>query len=352
MKILTHILAAASGAAVVLLWPKQPSPHVTATGHQKPEIPRHRSSDSIPPSARERRAPVASEISRAVSRTDFDSWITSKEGDPRSHAEAMVITGMLTKDPELVRKGIATDPGNADLLFIGATLPGFPKEERLTLSKRLIAADPDNALSGFVGASLLLEAGQSKEALDVLKRATTLKRTSDYRFSTELLTEDAYLAAGFSPESAKIRSVIEHGLPYLSDLSNLATSLKEMEATMSPEESADLRAMAARMGQQISNQSRSGLVINQLMGLSLEEKLLRGLPDEAPSAYEGMTVGEARESLAEERLQIKKALEGIEDIQDLYSSDPELMSRYLDRVRLVGELEAARWLSKERESKK
>jgi hypothetical protein len=352
MKILTHILAASLGAAVVLLWPKQPSPHVAATGHQKQEIPRHRSRDSIPPSARENRAPVVSEISRAVSRTDFDSWIASKEGDPRSHAEAMVIAGLLTKDLELVRLGIATDPGNPHLLFIGATLTTFPKEERLALGKRLLAADPDNALSGFVGASLMLEAGQSKEALDVLKRATSLRQTSDYRFSTELLTEDAYLAVGLSPEAAKIRSVYEHGLPYLSDVSNLATSLKEMEATISPEESAEFRSMTARMGQQLADHSRSGLALNQLAGLALEEKFLRGLPDDAPSAYENMTVGQAKQSIAQERQQIQTALQGLDDMEELHSSDPNLMSRYLDRVRLMGELEATRWLAKERASMK
>lgn len=352
--LLTHALAVVIGATAVLLWPRSAdNPEASAVEHLRPKQGQHGSrrsstADSSNSSTRKSQRPMKSELSKPITRADLAPWLESRKGDSHAFGEALVVAGLLTDDPDLVRRGIETDPENAQLLFIGATLTEFSNEERLALGKRLLAADPDNALSGFVGAALFMDAGQSNEAIDVLKRATALGEVKDFRIPTEMLMEDAYAATGLSPEAAKIRSAMDSGAPYLSDLSGLVTSLKELESSLPPEAAAELRSVAARMGQQITTQSRSGSALNHLSGLHLEETLLRGLPADAPSAYEGLTVGEARESIAAERQQVRKALEGLEDVEDLFSSDPALMSRYLDRVRAQGEVEAAKWLAKAR----
>lgn len=46
-----------------------------------------------------------------------------------------------------------------------------------------------------------------------------------------------------------------------------------------------------------------------------------------------------------ERQELREVLDGFGDAQEVLSSDPELMSRYIDHVRLMGELEAAKWLA-------
>ena len=99
------------------------------------------------------------------------------------------------------------------------------------------------------------------------------------------------------------------------------------------------------MGMRIAEQSSSGGFTDQLAGLNLEEEALRGLSDDAASQYSGLTVGEARESIAAERDNIGKAMKMIpDDFGKLLSKNPELMGRFIDRYRLVGGMEAVKWL--------
>ena len=57
------------------------------------------------------------EMSKSIGRADLEAWLESKKGNSRSYAEALVIAGLLTKDPDLIRQGIQTDPLNGHLLF-------------------------------------------------------------------------------------------------------------------------------------------------------------------------------------------------------------------------------------------
>jgi hypothetical protein len=98
------------------------------------------------------------------------------------------------------------------------------------------------------------------------------------------------------------------------------------------------------MGQRLRDQSRSGGIIDHLSGLALEEATLKGLPDDAPSPYQGLTVSQARESIAEERQSVRQAMNDIPELQTILSSNPDLARRYIERTRLVGELEAIQWL--------
>lgn len=292
------------------------------------------------------------EMLKSIGRADLDAWLESKKGNARSYAEALVISGLLTKDPDLIRQGIETDPTNGHLLFIGTTLAGFSDEERFAMSKRLLDAAPDNALASFISAAYLSEAGQTGEAIQMLKGSADRPKMDDFRMATQLMTEDALIAAGLSPDAAKIRSTLEMGVGYISDLNSLVGSLKGVEGSMSPDEASELRSMTALMGQRMRDQSRSGTMVDHLSGMMLEEATLKGLPDDAPSPYEGLTVGQARESIAAERQALRDVLNNMPEMETILTSNPDLMKRYVERIRVMGELEAAKWLTNETNSGK
>lgn len=344
--LLTHLLALAIGISAAFLWRSQTDREDTASTHDarpgksveaRGSRPAERTGDRPEVGKHD----IKAQLEKPVERADFDAWLETRKVTARSHAEALVTVGMLTNNPVLVRHGIESDPRNAHLLFIGATLPAFSDEDRLAMSQRLQAAAPDNAFGAYLSAAYLTEAGQPDAAIQIMKGASTQTRMDDFRMATQLMTEEALIAAGLSPDAAKIKSALESNCGYLSDLKALTQSLKDKEGTLPPQEASELRYLTASMGQRLGDQSKFGTLIDRLSGMSMEELALKGLPDDAPSPYAGFTVREARESIAAERAELRQIMG---NMPDLDMNNTELMSRYIDRVRMLGELEALKWL--------
>lgn len=353
--LLTHLLAATLGMLAVVMWRVGTADHdAAATDAKRSERSKdHRiaSRPVAPPRARpgDNRPPIAAKLDKPITIADLESWLASKKGDDRSLGEAQVIAGLITNNPDLIRQGIETDPGNRHLLFIGATLPAFSAEERVAMNKRLLEADPENGLAAFIHASHLMKAGQPDAAIEMLRSATNRARMDDFGIETQLLTDEAYGAAGLSPSAAKVLSAYNITAPYLFDLRTFVGSLKGMEGAFTTGEASELQSLTASMGYRLADKSRSGSLVGQMVGFYLQETTLAGLPDDAPSPYKGLTVAQARESILAERQKIRQEAVNLPDVEKILSADPELMGRYIDRARLTGELEAVKWLHRETE---
>lgn len=275
-------------------------------------------------------------------------WLDAFVGDARATAEAQATVGMLTGDPDLVRKAIASDPSNPFLLFMGSTFGKMPEAERLDLARRAAAADPENAAATYVLAERLFAAGDPKEALRLLTQAADLPRLDDFRTKSAFLAEEALVGAGTHETTAKLASWINARYPFgLSELEKLADSVNSSRGTMSPEEASSAAAAIASMGRRIGDRADadSGFIIDGLIGLRLQKATLAALPDDAPSTYQGLTVSEARVYLEDESRRLKEEIGRMPDLPQVIASHPELMGGYTDRVRTLGELEANRWLN-------
>lgn len=353
---LTHLLAATLGMLVAILWSEKTDDSGDSSASTKKS--ERSGSDGIGSQAdtllrarsKATNLSIAAQISKQITIADLEAWLASKEGDPRSYGEALVIAGLLTDNPEFVRKGIEADPKNGHLLFIGATLGSFSDEERLAMSKRLVDADPENGLAACAHASNLFRSGQTDAAIEILKSTAERPGTNDFMTETQLLMEEAYASAGLSPIAAKVGGTFNVQSPVYSEMLALTNSVKGTEDSLPPDEAANLRALTASMGQRLADHSRSKSVLTHLTGIAVEKATLNGLPDDALSPYNGLTVGQARESINAQQQQIREAIENTPDL-DTLSNDPELLGRYIDRARLVGELEAIQWLQRETEGK-
>jgi hypothetical protein len=349
--LLTHLFAATLGMLAVVIWRAGTNDRDAATTDTKKS---ERSKGDVissrpvaPPRDRSsvNRPSIEALISKPLMVADLESWLASKKGDAHSLGEAQVIAGLMTNNPDLIRQGIETDPGNSHLLFIGATLSAFSAEERIAMGKRLIETDPENGLAAFIHASNLMKGGQADAAIEMLRSATHRTRMDHFVNETQLLMDEAYGAAGFSPSTAKVRSLYDGRAAYLLDLMVFAKSLKGMGGAFTTSEASELQSLTASMGQRLADQSGSGsFALGALVGLSVEQTYLKGLPDDAPSPYEGLTVAQARESIIAERQKIREETENYPDVEKIFSDDPELMGRFVDRCRLTGELEAIKWL--------
>jgi hypothetical protein len=352
------LLAVTLGILVVVMWRAGTDERDTATAHTKrsaksqSDVLESESVASTKARTRNKRPLVKLQLSEQISAADLQSWLASKQGNAHALGEAQVIIGLLTDNPDLIRQGIEADPNNGHLLFIGATLPAFSAEERLAMSKRFLAADPENAMAAFIHASYLLQAGQSDAAIQMLRGSTERPRMDDFFNKAQLLMDEAYGSVGLSPDEAKLRSFSSISMPHLTGLQSLVKSLKEMENSLPTDQAAELQSLTASMGKRLADQSKSGPLIGYLVGISLEEATLKGLPDDAPSPYSGLTVAEARESIATERQIYKQVMMEASGARDVLFSDPELMGHYVDHIRLTGELEAIQWLHSETEKAK
>ena len=346
---LTHLFAVAVGVMAALqLRPASNDREPLSGETQKSErIKRDMASSFTPPRAgfasRMDRPQVGEELSGEISASDLEQWVAGRKGDSRSLAEAQAIAGLLANNPDLIRQAIETDPESPHLLYIGATLSSFPQEERLALSERFYQQDTKNKLSAYIYAAQLFEAGDTSEAIKILKSSADRPRIDTFAAQTQLLMDDAYVAAGYSPDSAKLLSVSNLQLPYGSDLLTFAGSLNDAGDSLPAEEATELRTLSASMAMRLADQKSSGTFINHLIGLSIEEKTLASLANNSPSPYEGLTVGQARQAITKEREELRKVMEQAPGLDVIISGDPEFAGRYIDRFRLVGEQEATRW---------
>jgi hypothetical protein len=346
--IVTHLLAVALGVmAALLLRPASDDLKTSSLETQKSERAKRGMADpaTSPPAgtaSRIDRRQIEAELSKEITAADLEKWLAGKKGDSRSLAEAQAIAGLLTHNPDLIRQALKDDPENPHLLYIGATQSSFTQEERLALCERFFRQDTRNGLAAYIYAAQLFKAGDTKKGIEILSSSQDRPRIDAFATQTQLLMDDAYIAAGCSPDKAKALSVFGLGIPYYSDLQALAGSINDLGNSLPPNEAADLRALTASMGMRLHDQTRSVTFIDHLIGLKLEEKTLAGLADDAPSPYEGITVEQARQAITKEREELRKVMEQA-PMEVILSSDPELVDRYFDRFRLMGELEATKW---------
>lgn len=348
---LTHVLAILIAVIAILLVLKfrgrdaaaaesVPNPSQTKRGVSGTANPQ----DARPPGRHNPRPEREESGNKEIGAADLEKWLAGLKGDTRTIAEAYATVGLLNSDPDLLRKALEMDPDNPLILFHCAARGDFSDEERLVLAGRFLKQDPDNAMAAYLYSARLLGAGDSEKALEILRSATERHLMDDFNDKMGVMFEEALFGAGMSRDRAKLLSISNLSLPYITDFFNLSDSLNKMVKSLPPEEASEIGALTAAMGKRLGGQAESVTLINQIVGLKLEEKTLLGLPDDAPSPYQGLTVAEARESIANERENIKELMKHLPDLETILPGNPELSNGYVDRFRTLGEVEALKWL--------
>lgn len=316
---------------------KQSQTKRAASGAANPHAPH-------PPGRRNPRPDREESGSSEISAAELENWLAGLKGDTRTIAEAYATVGLLNDDSDLIRKALEMDPENPLLLYIGAARGDFSNEERLSLAERFHKQDPENAIAAYLYSAQLLKSGDREKGLEILRDANERRMMDDFNGGMSVMIEDAYAGAGMSRDDAKLQSITNLSLPYISDFISLAASLNDSAKASTPAEAAKINALTAAMGKRIGGQAASGTLINQLLGLKIEEKTLLGLPDDAPSPYQGLTVAEARESIAIEREDIKRSTSPYPELETLLPGNAVLTNGFVERFRALGEVEAVRWL--------
>jgi len=313
-------------------------------------------------SERDRRSTSSSNGSDKSAVGKLAQWLRDNEGDPRAYAQALLAVYMIKGDSDMLRKAIAADPNNPQLLLHGSCQSVFSDAERLELSKRLLTKDPNNTMAAYLYAHELARSGDMQGSIDMMRNSQQLSEFKLYREPSYHALQEAYKAAGYPPLIAKILGL--YGLTDRPALSIQQLFTKHYDPhleTLPPEDALKLRSLTASVEHNMRHVNKSPTGIDELMGIAIASNSLKGLDDNAPSPFQGMTVAEAKAELLRDKKEIANILKVAQKILPVPTEAPspealtrweaqldsELIEQFIDYTMQDGEVKALLWYAEQ-----
>jgi hypothetical protein len=314
-------------------------------------------------SERDRRSTSSSNRSDKSANEKLAQWLRDNDGDPRAYAQALFAVSMIKGDSDMLRKAIAADPNNPQLLLHGSCQSDFSDAERMELSKRLLTKDPNNTMAAYVYAHELARSGDMQGSIDMMRNSQQLSEFKLYREQTVEALENAYKAAGYPPLIAKILGTQDLSTRPISSIHQLFTKHYDPHLeTLPPEDALELRSLSASVEHNMRHVNKSPTVIDELMGIDIASNSLKGLDDNAPSHFQGMTVAEAKAELLREKEEIATLTFTVS--QEILPAptegpspealtrwaaqlDSELIEQFIDYTMQDGEVKALLWYAEQ-----
>ncbi len=262
----------------------------------------------------------------------------------RRSAESLLAAMRVTGDPAFLREAMEKYPNDPQVAYAAVFNEKSPEAHRHWLDA-LKKSAPDNALGFYLSSLDFFQSGQTDLAVHELLAANGKTRWQDYAVESILSAEEAYRAAGYSEIEAKASASFGLPLPQLAQLKNLSQNIGELANRY--RESGDVASaqatvnMGLNLAQRVSEGSGSSWIIQDLVGIASELKLLESADPASPYDGLGRTIQDRRNELSQVRDEIKRLGRQSESVM-LNLSEPDLI-RFLDRWVLIGELDALRW---------
>lgn len=264
-------------------------------------------------------------------RREIDVYL---EAQHRS-AGSLLAAFRLTDDEALLAEALEKFPHDPEVLLTSLRRDGDPVR-RLAILESFKQADPGNGIGYCLAARVLFDLGKTDEAFAELSQGLG-KPINDLTKDSCQNTEEAYLAAGFSPAEAKMSAMAQSSKQLLLEFRNLADHLQAQRK--SDASAGNLEAVQASRDIQMEIASRlqdGGFVVDQLVAMVVEKGVLKEI--DSPETQARLDeMAEQKETMSEEVARIEALLKS--------STVPEgdwLL--YFDRVKLFGERAATRWM--------
>lgn len=262
-------------------------------------------------------------------------------------AESLLAAFHALDDTNYLHEAAANFPNDPQLQWTILAHNTYPEDRRkwLDLFK---TSSPDNSLANYLSASDYFKTGQSGLAVKELLEASSKKQFKDYAMEARLNEEELSRATGKTAlESTRAAGWAADVLPGLANFKGLARAIgdthKEYLDAGDSASANDLLQMQLTLGSRLSTGEAGKLMINQLVGMSIEAMALRQL--EQKTAYEFLGGKTPTEKLEE----VKQQRESLKEISRTLSAaygnlNESEMVGFSDRAKAYGEVEAARWL--------
>jgi hypothetical protein len=264
----------------------------------------------------------------------------------RTNAESLLGAFQVTGDPAYLRSAADLFPGDPRVQLQVGTHESFANERREWLD-RFKQSNPDNSIGDYLSAREHFRSGNRDAAIQDLLASATKAGFDDFTIEKIQAIEEAHLLAGKSPAEAKGLAFSNVHLPHLVQLRDLANDMAALQGQyidIGDQASAERMAqIAATLGGHLTDGGGASSILNQLVGLIIEEELLKR---PSPSTVWGFLGQNTGERLAEIQAR-KDAVRGGARMFNEWlpnASEPDLIS-YFDRVKMYGEPAAMSWLA-------
>lgn len=270
------------------------------------------------------------------------------ERNGRSAASLLAVC-QVSGDEAYLREAASNHPDDPRVQFAVLAKDLFP-EQRQAWLERFKQSDPANPLPRYLAALEDFKNGNAGAALQELAVASQQSAYNDHTLEMIQDVEELHLGAGTPAVQAKI-AALNTPLPHLVQLKRLGQemmTLRDQYTAAGDTASADaMGQMVLGLADRLTQGDGGRFLINQLVGVAIERRLLDQLPPSADSDLLGMTAGQRIAELTDWKNSLKEATSTLE-ARLKQASEAELIS-YFDRLKTSGELEAVRWLESKRE---
>lgn len=227
-----------------------------------------------------------------------------------------------------------------ELAMSGAT----PEEKQLAL-EAFRKLQPNDSMGDYLAALFLLRQGKPEEAFKELSQAESHSGFGEGSDRLIQSSEDAFVSAGYGVTEAKCAALLDRPRTQTMTLNQLTGILSGLHQQYLQEGDSASAEAVFRMGLSLSRKVRdqSKLLLDDLVGVSMESRFLKQLPVETELPGSGQTAASRLEELTAQRQELS-ALAEKSAMALAEMSEGEVLT-YIKRVGQDGEVKALEWLN-------
>ena len=259
-------------------------------------------------------------------------------------AQNLLAASRLLRDLKYAREAAILEPQNP-LAQLELAIRGETPEEKGAALAAFRKIAPDNSLGDYLAAHQAFQSGDAGAAGAALLQGLDNPLFADYSQQLADGSEQAYLNAGYEPQSAAVAAMYSLAIERAGPLMDVADKLKGLQdefiRTADFDAAEPTVVIGLTLGQRM--QEQGPYLIDQLMGISIERKFLQQLDPLTAAGPGGQTAAQRLETLDANLLEIKTLSSGFAEA--MVTMDEATRSQYLAKMKAEGELAALRWVA-------
>lgn len=282
-------------------------------------------------------------------RQEFDvPYLTREQVEPFLEKNGRSVEALLgalraSGDLDLLKEAKEKFPNDPRVQFAAAFKTGDAAERRQWLEKFKESAG-DNALPNYLLATEHFKAGDAELGLKEIVAANGKSTFENYMMDFVQNTEEAYRTGGYSDVNAKTAALGGALLPELAELKRAGAELVDLATKYrqagDPNSAQTVMELAMNLAHRLDGSPQT-TIIQDLVGIAIERKVLDAMNPSAPYGDTSRTVQQQIDALMQRRTDIRELTKTFDAVlPNLSESD---ISHYLDRIKTYGSIEATKW---------